>query len=149
MQPFDFERLLSQSMRRRSFLIGAGAMTGLAISTQWPRRVVAQPKFSSYPFSLGIASGDPLPDSVILWTRLAPDPLNGGGMPQENVSVQWQIAADEGMKQVVKVGTTMAVPELAHSVHVDVQGLEPARFILPIAYPNRLASKRVDVLSAE
>jgi len=126
MERFDVEHLLSQSIRRRGFLIGAGAMTGLA--TQWPRRVVAQPKFSSYPFSLGVASGDPLPDSVILWTRLAPDPLNGGGMPQENVTVQWQIAADEAMKQVVKVGTTMAVPELAHSVHVDVQGLDPARW---------------------
>jgi len=128
MERFDVERLLSRATRRRGFLIGAGAMTGLAIATQWPRRVVAQPKFSSYPFSLGVASGDPLPDSVILWTRLAPDPLNGGGMPQENVTVQWQIAADEGMKQVVKVGTTMAVPELAHSVHVDVQGLDPARW---------------------
>lgn len=128
MQQFDFERLLSNSIRRRGFLISAGALTGLAIASQWPRRVIAQPKFSDYPFSLGIASGDPLPDGVVLWTRLAPDPLNGGGMPQQNVTVQWQIAADESMRQVLKRGTATATPELAHSVHVDVRGLQPARW---------------------
>lgn len=74
MQGFDAERLLSSSIQRRRFLIGTGVMTGLAIATQFPRRVIAQPKFSAYPFTLGIASGDPLPDGVVLWTRLAPDP---------------------------------------------------------------------------
>lgn len=48
-------------------------------------------------------------------------------MPQQNVPVQWQLAADENMRQVVRVGTTLATPELAHSVHVDVRGLESAR----------------------
>jgi phosphodiesterase/alkaline phosphatase D-like protein len=60
-----------------------------------PRRVNAQPKFSAYPFSLGVASGDPLPDSVVLWTRVAPEPLaEGGGMPQQNLRVQ--VASCEG-----------------------------------------------------
>ncbi len=77
MKQFDVERWLSSSMRRRRFLIGAGVTSGLALASQWPRRVIAQPKFSAYPFSLGVASGDPLPGSVVLWTRLAPDPLNG------------------------------------------------------------------------
>ena len=53
------------------------------------------------PRSLGVASGDPLPNSIVIWTRLAPDPLNGGGMPQQNVSVEWQIAADENLRQIV------------------------------------------------
>lgn len=128
MQRFDVKRLLSSSMRRRDFLIGAGVMTGLALASQWPRRVVAQPKFSAYPFSLGVASGDPLPESVILWTRLAPDPLNGGGMPQRDVPVQWQIATNDSMKHIIKRGTVRAIPELAHSVHVDVRGLEPGRW---------------------
>jgi alkaline phosphatase D len=128
MQRFDVKRLLSSSMRRRNFLIGAGVMTGLALASQWPRRVVAQPKFSAYPFSLGVASGDPLPESVILWTRLAPDPLNGGGMPQRDVPVQWQIATNDSMKHIIKRGTVRAIPELAHSVHVDVRGLEPGRW---------------------
>lgn len=102
-------------------------MTGLAIATAFPRKVIAT-KFSAYPFSLGVASGDPLPDGVVLWTRLAPDPLNGGGMPQQNVLVQWQVAADENMRQIVRSGTQMATPEFAHSVHVEVQGLQPNRW---------------------
>lgn len=128
MEWFDFEGLLPSQMRRRRFLISAGAMTSLAITSQWANKTLAQPKFSNYPFSLGVASGDPLPDGVVLWTRLAPDPLNGGGMPQENVPVQWQIAADEKMRQVVFSGTAIATREFAHSIHVEVQGLEPARW---------------------
>lgn len=85
-------------------------------------------RFAANPFSLGIASGDPLPNGVVLWTRLAPDPLHGGGMPPEPVTVLWQLAADESMRRVVKQGTAVALPELAHSVHVEVDGLEPDRW---------------------
>ncbi|MBW4545888.1 MAG: hypothetical protein KME25_15785 [Symplocastrum torsivum CPER-KK1] len=64
MERFHFERLLSTRLRRRSLLVSAGALTGIVLASQWPsRRVVAQPRFSDYPFKLGIASGDPLPDS--------------------------------------------------------------------------------------
>lgn len=125
---FNFQQLLSNRVNRRRLLIGAGALTGLALATGGQRKVLAQPKFSSYPFTLGIASGEPYPDSIVLWTRLAPDPFNGGGMPRQNVPVQWLIAADENMRQVVRSGTTMATPEFAHSVHVEVQGLRPARW---------------------
>ena len=93
-------------------------------------RIVAAPRFSGYPFSLGIASGDPLPDGVVLWTRLAPEPLAAdgrGGMPEESISVRWEMAADENFSRVVHQGTVRARPELAHSVHVEVEGLEPAR----------------------
>ncbi|MDZ8140873.1 MAG: alkaline phosphatase D family protein [Nostoc sp. DedQUE04] len=128
MQNFNFERLLSSRLRRRQVLIGTGALTGFAIANQWFNKVLAQPRFSNYPFSLGVASGEPLPDNVVLWTRLAPDPLNGGGMPPYNVPVQWQIATDEKMRQVVHSGTQMATPEFGHSVHVEVQGLQPARW---------------------
>lgn len=123
-----FQRLFSTQMKRRNFLIGAGTLTGLAMASQWPTEVVAQPKFSADPFSLGVASGDPLPDSVVLWTRLAPDPLNGGGMPNVNVPVQWQIATDEKMKNVVQRGTVTATPQLGHAVHVEVEGLQPDRW---------------------
>lgn len=128
MDRFNFDQLLLSKVKRRRLLLSAGALTGLALASQWPKRAIAQPKFSAYPFSLGVASGDPLPDSVVLWTRLAPDPLNGGGMLQQNLPVQWQIAADEKMRHVVRVGTAIATPELAHSVHVDVRGLEPAKW---------------------
>ncbi len=78
-------------------------------------------------FSLGVASGDPLPDGVILWTRLANAPTAGGGMPAEDIGVDWQVATDERFHQVVRAGTETATPGLAHSVHVDVRGLEPGR----------------------
>lgn len=80
-----------------------------------------------YPFKLGVASGDPAPDGVVLWTRLAPDPLNGGGMPPEDVRVHWQVAKDEGMTQVVARGTATASKDWAHAVHAEVQGLAPDR----------------------
>ncbi|NJR52762.1 MAG: alkaline phosphatase [Leptolyngbyaceae cyanobacterium CSU_1_3] len=124
---YNSSRLLSTGFRRRDVLRGAGILTGLAIASQLPARVVAQPKFSGYPFTLGVASGDPLPDGVVLWTRLAPDPLNGGGMPEYNVPVRWQVALDAGMRQVVKSGTKTAIAAFAHSVHVEVRGLQPGR----------------------
>src|SRR5262249_12845829 len=71
---------------------------------------------------------DPLPDGFVLWTRLAPEPLQGGGMTPEAVSVQWQVAADEKMSQVIKHGTARATADMAHSVHVEVGGLHPARW---------------------
>ncbi|MBW4559338.1 MAG: alkaline phosphatase [Trichormus sp. ATA11-4-KO1] len=119
--------LLANRCRRRSFLLGAGFLTGLTITSQW-HPVLANPRFSGYPFSLGVASGDPLPDSVVIWTRLAPNPLFGGGMPQNNVPVRWRVALDEKMRRVVRRGTALATPELAHSVHVDVRGLDPDRW---------------------
>jgi alkaline phosphatase D len=78
-------------------------------------------------FTLGVASGDPLPDGVVLWTRLAPDPLNGGGMPASNVPVQWQVSDSSGFTRIRKSGTAPARPEDGHSVHVEVGGLRPDR----------------------
>ncbi|MFN6568732.1 alkaline phosphatase [Dendronalium sp. ChiSLP03b] len=119
--------LLSNRCRRRNFLLGAGFFTGLAVASQ-ELPALAKPRFSDYPFKLGVASGDPLPDGVVLWTRLAPEPLYGGGMPLRNVVVRWQVALDENMRKVVQRGTVLATPALAHSVHVDVRGLEPGRW---------------------
>ena len=65
---------------------------------------------------------------MVLWTRLAPKPLEGGGMPDLAVEVDWRLAEDEGMKKVVKKGTAMATPALGHSVHVEVAGLQPDRW---------------------
>lgn len=115
------------SIQRREFLgISAGACwaflnapTGVAADRQF--------KFSEYPFSLGVASGDPRADSVVLWTRLAPEPLEGGGMPPEDVKVDWELAEDEGFKTVVQSGSATASPQWAHSVHVEVEGLRPDR----------------------
>jgi alkaline phosphatase D len=85
----------------------------------------------AYPFTLGVASGDPLADRVVLWTRLAPEPLaagGGGGMPAEPYTVFWEVANDEAFRSLARTGSAVADPSLGHSVHVDVNGLEPDRW---------------------
>jgi alkaline phosphatase D len=91
-------------------------------------RVAERPRFSGYPFTLGVASGAPLPDGVVLWTRLAPKPLSGGGAGGDPVRVRWQVADDEGFVRVARRGTATARPSAAFSVHVEVTGLQPARW---------------------
>ena len=115
------------SFNRRDFLIGGAALAGVAFTfpvAGWAKRDALN--FADDPFSLGVASGDPWADSVVLWTRLAPDPLNGGGMPAKNIPVKWEISTDEKMQKVVASGTATAAPALGHSVHVEVAGLKPA-----------------------
>jgi hypothetical protein len=65
----------------------------------------------SYPFTLGVASGDPLPDSVVIWTRLAPDALDPfGGMEFKHFPVAWEVAEDDAFRRVVQRGTALARP---------------------------------------
>jgi alkaline phosphatase D len=117
-----------QVIDRRRFIAFTGALAGAAAFAQLRGDLgYAAPPLPGYPFRLGVASGDPLPNGVSLWTRLAPDPLvNGGGMPPKDIAVQWQVATDDGFANVVRSGTVAAIPELAHSAHVDVRGLSPA-----------------------
>ena len=115
---------------RRGFLTSVGASLVCAAVTEygWPRSASAQ-GLGGDPFTLGVASGDPTPDGVVLWTRLALDPLDGnGGMPDRPVVVQWRIAADEQMWRIVDRGSVWALPALGHSVHVEVEGLRPGRW---------------------
>jgi alkaline phosphatase D len=121
------ERLLGTRISRRTIILTAGALAGLAAARPLVPSALPRPSFSADPFSLGVASGDPLPDGVVLWTRLAPDPLNGGGMPPENVEVQWELATDDRMRNIVQRGSSVAIPTAAHSVHVEVEGLQPER----------------------
>ena len=102
--------------------------SALALGASNPLPVRAQKGWAANPFSLGIASGEPLPDGIVLWTRLAPKPLEGGGMPNENVEVKWVIAEDEKLERASLRGTVMATPALAHSVHVEAEGLTPERW---------------------
>ena len=120
----------ASTLTRRSFLAGTASFAAAALfSNRALGAVTASPKLVGYPFTLGIASGDPVPDGVVLWTRLAPRPREpGGGMPPEPVEVGWQVAEDEAMQRVVQQGTTTAVPAWAHSVHVEVTGLRPDRW---------------------
>ena len=116
-------------IRRRHVLTGAVALGAIQLAPAFVRRVSAQSAVPPDPFTLGVASGYPLPTGVTLWTRLAPAPLvPGGGMPREVVAVEWEVASDERMGTIVRRGTTSATPEWAHSVHVEVAGLEPGRW---------------------
>ena len=119
----------SRRIHRRTFL---AATSSLAAAALWSSRalanVVTTPKFSGYPFTLGVASGDPSATGVVLWTRLAPKPLEDGGMLPEDIEVSWQVAEDEAMTKVIAQGKTVANPEWAHSVHVEAEGLRPDRW---------------------
>lgn len=110
---------------RRNLIKVAG---GLAIFAGLSPRAVWSAPLVGYPFTLGVASGDPAPDGFVLWTRLAPRPFEpGSGMPMKVVPVSWQVAEDPQFARIVRNGEAMAHPELGHSVHVEVEGLAPAR----------------------
>jgi alkaline phosphatase D len=114
------------TISRRNFLRGAGAG---ALLLARPLRSV-ETRLPGYPFTLGVASGEPTADGIVLWTRLAPDPLaeNGlGGMPRGSFGVEWQLAEDAAFRRVVRSGIEYTEPGTAHSVHVEVDGLQPAR----------------------
>ncbi|HAP76294.1 MAG TPA: alkaline phosphatase [Acidimicrobiaceae bacterium] len=75
----------------------------------------------SDPFTLGVASGDPDDSSVVLWTRLAPDPLNGGGMPDDDIAVRWEASADEAFASLTASGDEVAAAATGHTVHALAQ----------------------------
>jgi alkaline phosphatase D len=106
-------------MDRRRFIVVAGGLVLLrsSLGAAAPRN----------PFSLGVASGCPRDTSVVLWTRLAPEPLAGGGMPNATVPLRWRLCADASMQQAVREGVVRVGPDEAHSAHVHVAGLQPGR----------------------
>ncbi|MBO4240695.1 alkaline phosphatase D family protein [Pseudonocardia sp. ICBG1034] len=128
------------ALPRRSVLLGTlgAAVAGLVPATpggepaavpRWFAGALRQATTPD-PFTLGVASGDPSPDGMVLWTRLAPEPDaedGRGGMPDRAVEVEWEVAEDERFARVVSRGTETATRELAHSVHVEAAGLAPGR----------------------
>ncbi|RYG75337.1 alkaline phosphatase [bacterium] len=123
----SFDPTAGSPLSRRSFLIGAGALAGVTIASRFGGTLLAQPKYNQNPFSLGVASGDPWPDGMVLWTRIATDPLGEHGLDPVDVPVRWQLASDENMKKIVKQGTVVATAALGHSVHIELTGLQPGR----------------------
>ncbi len=114
---------------RRAFLLSGLAVYGASARGLFAaERTLQSPRFPASPFTLGVVSGDPSPDGAVLWTRLALDPLNGGGMPRQPIEVQWEVAVDDRFSKIVKSGKTVASPDWGHSVHVEVSGLEPHRW---------------------
>lgn len=109
-------------IKRRQFLLtSTGLLVASRVIPSWGAQAPGNP------FSLGIASGSPRSHSVVLWTRLAPDPLNGGGMPMEDVEVRVRVCRDEQMRDQVLDRQVIAPAEDAHSVHFLADGLEPGR----------------------
>lgn len=117
------------TISRRLFLAYGAALAALPNLATRAHAADRKVTFASDPFSLGVASGDPDANSVTLWTRLAPKPLDpDGGMKPEMVPVTWELAEDGAMKKVVASGTAVATPQLGHSVHVEAAGLRPDRW---------------------
>jgi alkaline phosphatase D len=114
---------------RRRFLQHSLGTVGasLSLSLLPGHELRAARRFGSDPFTLGVASGDPAPDGIALWTRLAPVPAEPGHLGAQRIPVRWQVATDAAMQHVVARGVAAASPELAHSVHVEVRGLLPGR----------------------
>ncbi len=128
MKKDDSNPLRGKTVDRREFIQKTSTvLAGVGLTGTYPLNHFSKKKDDAL-FSLGVASGDPLPDSVVLWTRLAPKPLEGGGMPDQPVEVEWELATDDTFSFILKQGVTSAVPDLGHSVHIEVFGLEPASY---------------------
>jgi alkaline phosphatase D len=127
-------RAAAEHLGRRRFLTVTGAAAALAFATNLPTAGAASAaeldarKISADPFTLGVASGDPQPGSILLWTRLAPSPYEpGNGLPAQRVIVQWELAHDAGFRRVARRGLAIAHPEYNHTVHVEANGLGAGR----------------------
>jgi alkaline phosphatase D len=106
-------------LSRRAFLHTAAA------AAAWPLTVRGWQDPATAPTGLfrhGVASGDPLPDGVILWTRVNPP---GGGTDSSPLDVRWQIATDEQLRTVVARGTAQAAVERDFTVKIDASNLKP------------------------
>ncbi|MFC7220056.1 alkaline phosphatase D family protein [Streptomyces polyrhachis] len=130
--PHDSElRAAARHIGRRRFLTATSAAAALAFATNLPTAQAAEGDPRSItrdPFTLGVASGDPRPGSVVLWTRLAPALFEpGNGLPDLALPVSWEVAHDERFSRIAARGTTLAHPEFNHSVHVDADQLDADR----------------------
>lgn len=109
---------------RRAVVAGAATAALLPLTGALPKAAAApvEPAFLH-----GVASGDPLPDGVLLWTRVTPEPDavpgSGLGTPTE---VTWEVAEDRDFGKVAARGTAKAEAASDHTVKADVRGLRPA-----------------------
>lgn len=116
---FSRRQFLAHSAKL-SAALALGALPALAHGAA--RRVSS---LAEDPFYLGVASGDPGPDSVILWTRLDPAVLRQAGLAADALQIEYDVAADAGFSRIERSGSIAATPELGHSAHADVRGLRP------------------------
>jgi alkaline phosphatase D len=116
-----------QRITRRTLLRTGGSFAaGITLAGTLAARASAQASFTGNPFALGVASGDPTAHGVVLWTRIAPEPLvPGGGLPAEPYRVRYELARDEDFRLIVRHGDVLAVPDEAHSARVELDMLPP------------------------
>ncbi|MFE6095596.1 alkaline phosphatase D family protein [Streptomyces massasporeus] len=119
------EGLNSLAPRRRTVVKAAAATAVLAgpLAATLPARAVDQ----APAFLHGVASGDPLPDGVLLWTRVTPVPeaIPGSGAGPDT-EVSWVVARDKAFSSIVAKGSTTATAASDHTVKADIRGLQPA-----------------------
>lgn len=136
----DYATSMDNFSTDRRQLLQVAALGAAAAASVWLPRSAwsntgSQARFQRNPFTLGVASGSPTHDSVVLWTRLVLDGDDGflasilnRGMGSESITVRWEIAQDDQFSRIVQSGQSQAVGALAHSVHVEVPNLQPDRW---------------------
>ncbi|MFF8376547.1 alkaline phosphatase D family protein [Streptomyces sp. NPDC015661] len=119
-------RFISPAPTRRA-VVKAAAVTAVATPALLGAASPALADSGAPAFLHGVASGDPLPDGVLLWTRVTPTPeaVPGSGLGPD-VQVGWELAEDRSFARVVASGTTTASAASDHTVKADVRGLRPA-----------------------
>jgi alkaline phosphatase D len=118
---------------RRTLLRLAGSMAAAGIAAQLSAaasaagRVTRRGRFGAYPFPIGVASGDPVNDGFVIWTRVAPKPFDPLAFTEESLEVGWEIAEDPSFRKIAAQGSEIARRALGHSVRAEIRGLEPGR----------------------
>nr|WP_296776117.1 alkaline phosphatase D family protein [Rhodococcus sp. (in: high G+C Gram-positive bacteria)] len=119
--------VVKQGVSRRGFLKSSSVAVAVAgAATALP--AVAHAQTGSFsPFAHGVASGDPTPDAVILWTRITPtgDAVPGSGLGPDT-TVRWRVATDPELTALVRSGTVSTSADADHTVKIDVDGLAPS-----------------------
>lgn len=137
--------MIHHPIGRRGVLLSG---LGLSLSAAGAAAKGRDAPFSTDPFTLGVAAGDPAPDGFVIWTRLAPNPLvQDGAMPPVDVVVGWEVSADPAFRRIIQHGRGIARAALAHSVHVEVAGLPSHRpywyrFFAPGNLPSPMGCAR-------
>ena len=109
---------------RRSVLGGIGVLGAAPAFAQ----VAGGVPFIDYPFQLGVAAGDPDAGGFVIWTRLAPRPLEpDSGLARKPISVRYEVSEAASFASLAAEGSAIARPELGHSVHATLSGLQPGR----------------------
>ena len=143
-EPVRPDKIAARAIERRRFIQGSAAVLASTGITIGACSTAPRGRFRDDPFALGVASGEPLSDGIVLWTRLITDAKGAdpaASMPNRAIPVRWQIARDSNMTRIVQEGDVRALPEDAHSVHVEVSGLEPAHTYFYRFYAGGLASE--------